>query len=146
MMREYRWKVIRRLQRYKKQLIFSLRKPYANSSPIFIMGYGRSGTSMMVNVCDLDGGIDSRHENDPRVHENYMLVPEKLCTEIEKCKANVLVMKPILDSFHASRMLTSFRRAKIIWMLRNYQDVTASSIRKWGPLAADYMKDLVSSN
>jgi len=140
---KYQEKIYRRLICYKKRLLFANRRPYHNTLSIFIMGCGRSGTSMMVNIFQRDDRIEALAENDPKVAQNFMLVYEKIAPAIEYCKAPVLIMKPILNSFDASRLLEMHDRGKIIWMLRDYKDMVASSIEKFGPVVSGYIKNLV---
>ena len=143
MIKQYREKIHRRLIRYKKRLIFAMREPYKDTLPVFILGCGRSGTSMMVNIFERDKRIEALGENDPMLAENYMLVREEIRPTIDRCKVPVLIMKPILNSFDASSILETYDRAKVIWMLRNYSDVIASSVKKFGSVVSDYMKELV---
>ena len=140
---EYQEKIYRHLICYKKKLLFANRRPYHNTFPVFIVGCGRSGTSMMVNIFQRDERIEALGDNDPKVAQNFMLVYEKIGPAIEYCKAPVLIMKPILNSFDASWLVETHDRAKIIWMLREYKDMVASSIKKFGPVVSGYMKNLV---
>jgi len=110
------------------------------------MGYGRSGTTMMLNIFERDNRIETLGENDSKIAKNFMLIYEKLNPAIENSRAQVLVMKPILNSFDASRILEEYNNAKIIWMIRNYKDVIASAIKKFGPIVANYMKNYVLYN
>lgn len=139
----YQEKISRRLIGYKKKLLFAVRTPCNNTLPVFIMGCGRSGTTMMINIFHRDHRIEALNENDPKVARNFMLVSEKIGPAIENCKAPVLVMKPILNSFNASRFLKAHSRAKIIWIIRDYKDMISSSIEKFGSTVAAYMKNLV---
>ena len=38
------------------------------------MGYGRSGTTMVLNAFDRDMRIEILGENDPRIAKNYLLI------------------------------------------------------------------------
>ena len=107
------------------------------------MGYGRSGTTMMLNTFALDERFEIFRENDPRIARNYMLVFEKVSYEISVCKTEASVMKPILNSFDASTILENYNRARIIWMIRDYRDVAASAVKRFGFTVADYLKEWV---
>jgi len=139
----YEEKISRRLIGYKKKLLFVLRKPCDNTLPVFIMGCGRSGTTMLLNAFHRDDRVEALGENDPKISLNYMLMTDKLALAIKYCKAPVLISKPILNSFDALMALKSYERAKIIWLLRDYKDMIASSIKMFGPVASGYMKNLV---
>ena len=127
----------------KKRLLFAIRGPYKDTLPVFLLGCGRSGTSMLLNTFRRDDRVEALGENDTKIAKNFMLVKEQIGPAIENCKAPVLIMKPILNSFDASSLLKSYHRAKIIWIIRDYRDVISSSIIKFGTRVPDYMKNLV---
>jgi len=145
-LRIYQEKTLRKLRRFRKNLLFSFLKSNKNTVPMFIMGYGRSGTSILLNILDHDSRIEALGENDHKIAKNYMLLYEKLNPVTKNSKAQVLVMKPILNSFDAYRILEEYNNAKIIWMVRDYKDVIASAIKKFGPTVANYMKNYVLYN
>ena len=68
----------------------------------------------MVNVLDLDERIEGFHENDSGVQDKYMLIPERVSPEIDKSRAKVLVMNPIMNSFEAWKLLKRFGQGKVI--------------------------------
>ena len=146
MITQYQEKICRRLSRYKKTLIFSVRKPFKDTLPVFIMGCGRSGTTMMINIFHRDHRTESLDEDNPKIAENFMLIPERIPQAISASKAPVLVMKPILNSFDALDLLKTYDNSKIMWMLRDYKDMIASSTKKFGTVVSDYMKNLVLYN
>lgn len=143
---QYQEKIFRRLSRYKKTLLYSVCKPVKNTLPVFIMGCGRSGTTMMINIFQRDHRTESLEENSPKIAESFMLVRERIPHAISASKASVLVMKPILNSFDALNLLKTHDNSKIIWMLRDYKDMIASSMKMFGSVVSDYMKDLVLYN
>ena len=98
---------------------------------------------MLLNTFERDLRVDVFGENDARVAENYRLVHEKISPAIEACKTNVLVMKPILNSFDVSSLMNDYRRVKIIWAWRNYQDVVASALKEFGPDVPNYLREIV---
>lgn len=138
-------KIDRRLTRYKKMFLWKLKKTHNNTLPVFIMGCGRSGTSMMVRMFEFDDRVETLAENNPKIQNNYMLIKENIEKVITNCKAPIIVSKPILNSFEASMLLQQYPFLKIIWMQRNYKDMAASSVKKFGPVVSDYMKQLVQN-
>lgn len=138
-------KIDRRLTRYKKMFLWKLKKTHNNTLPVFIMGCGRSGTSMMVRMFEFDDRVETLAENNPKIQNNYMLIKENIEKVITNCKAPIIVSKPILNSFEASMLLQQYPLLKIIWMQRNYKDMAASSVKKFGPVVSDYMKQLVQN-
>jgi len=141
--RQLQEKVQRRLSQYGKRILFPFRRRCKRTQLVFIMGYGRSGTTMLLNSFERDMRIEVLGENDPRIAENYVLVCENIAPALEACKAEVLVMKPILNSFDAEVLLNDFRDSKLIWMIRDYKDVVASASDRFGPTVADYMRQHV---
>jgi hypothetical protein len=143
MPKDYDEKLLRRFYKYSKIIKFYLKKPYKNTTPIFIMGNGRSGTTMMINIFHRDWRVEALDENDPKIAQNYMLKMDKVSNVINFSKASVLVMKPILNSFDAKKILKNYSNAKIIWMVRNYKDMIASSLKKFDTVVSDYMREYV---
>jgi hypothetical protein len=137
--------VARYLIRYKQQIKCALRHTNGKALPIFIMGYGRSGTTVMLKTFALDDRFEIFSENDTRIARDYMLIYEKVNYEISTCKTEALVMKPILNSFDAAHILQTYETARIIWMIRDYRDVVASAVTRFGSTVADYLKELVTT-
>lgn len=143
LLQEYEEKILRRFVIYTKPLLFAVRRPHKNTYPLFIQGCGRSGTTMLLNILIRDSRLEVLGENDPKIAKNFMLVKDNIRPAIEHSKAQVLAMKPILNSFEASSLLKDYSRSKIIWMLRDYRDMTMSSIQKFGSSVSDWMKNFV---
>lgn len=139
-------KIDRRLRRCKKMLLWKFKKKHKNTLPIFILGCGRSGTSMMVRMFEFDDRIETLGENNPKIQSNYMLLKDKVVSVVDNCKAPIIVTKPILNSFEAYKFLTDHQCLNIVWMLRDYRDMAASSVIKFGPVVSDYIKELVQQN
>lgn len=140
---QYQEKIVRRFSRYMKRLLYSVRKPCKHTLPVFIMGCGRSGTTMLMNIFHRDHRTESLNENSPKIAENFMLISDRVTKAISASKAPVLVMKPILNSFDALYLLENHDNSKVIWVLRDYKDMIASSIKKFGTTVSDFMKDLI---
>lgn len=137
--------MIRRFLTYKKVLSFAVRRPCKNTRPVIVQGCGRSGTTMLLNILIRDTRIEVLGENDPRIAKDFMLIKDNIRPVIQSSKAQVVVMKPILNSFEALSLLEDFSRSKLIWMLRDYRDMTMSTIKKFGSRVPGYMKRLVLS-
>lgn len=143
MIAEYQEKISKRLWRYSKAIIYATRKPCNNTQPVFIMGCGRSGTTMMINIFHRDHQVEALDENDSKIARNFMLELQKIPQALSTSKASVLIMKPILNSFDASYLLKTYTQSKILWMIRNHRDMIASSMRQFGPKVSEYMKNFV---
>jgi hypothetical protein len=143
MLMPFQEKMARRLAHYKRRIKYVLPRPNREAMPVFVLGYGRSGTTMVLNTFALDERIEIFGENDPRIAHDFKLVFERVGFQISTCKAEVMVLKPILNSFDASIILKNYANSKVIWMLRDYYDVVASAIARFGLTVADYLKEKV---
>ena len=114
-----------------------------NTKPIFILGSGRSGTTMLFRVFERDFHIQTFGENHPAIARNYLLNYNSLSVTINSSKFDVVVLKPILNSFDVSKLLSMFPNGIFIWMIRDYRDVVASALKKFGPVVADYLKNYI---
>lgn len=52
--------------------------------------------------------------------------------KIEQISAPLVVLKPIVESQNAVKLLAHFESAKAIWMFRHHKDVVSSNLRKFG--------------
>ncbi len=79
-----------------------------------------------------------------------MIDEAKLDSLIKKSASKYVVCKPILNSFDAYKFLHHYETSKIIWMVRHYKDVIASSKKKFGMntkrLLLDTLNDRKSRN
>ena len=140
-----RAKIVKKFLQCKKALLYSMSKPAKITVPVFIMGCGRSGTTMMIDIFHRDYRTDSLDENNQKIAKNFMLVPGQIPKAISESRAPILVMKPILNSFDALKLLNEYDNSKVIWLLRDHKDMVASSIKKFGTVVSNYMKDLIQN-
>lgn len=113
------------------------------STPVFILGYGRSGTSMLFRIFERDPRIQAFGENHPAVAQRYMLCYNRMEKTIKNSGFTVVALKPILNSFDASKILSLYPNGIFIWLIRDYHDVVASSLKKFGPQVASYLKNYI---
>jgi len=116
------------LSRYVRQRIANRGKA---ASPAFLIGNGRSGTSMVIFRLARSWQVDLYNENHPAAFNRYNhLRPVPALRElIRRSPANVILFKPIKETFRACRFLSEFPAAKLLFMFRHYEPV-ASSARK----------------
>ncbi len=111
-----------------KRLQQMVRNPRRISVPVFLMGNGRSGTSMVVFHLARSYAVDLYNENHPLAFEEFHLkempVIEKL---IAQSYARVTLFKPILDTYLSRSLLDHFANARILFMFRHYDDVVNSA-------------------
>jgi hypothetical protein len=87
--------------------------------------------------------VDGLDENDPRIAHDFMLDFNKIEDAVKRSKAPIMVMKPILNSFDADYLLQTFSDSKILWIVREYQDMIASSMRQFATKVSDFIKEFV---
>lgn len=145
-LQHYQAKLSRRLFECAKAIWFAMHTKSKATSLVLIMGNGRSGTTMLGETFARDFRIESLHENDPKVQQDFMLVYERLPYVVALSRAHTLVIKPILNSFDAAWILKEYPEAKIIWLVRDYLDVASSTVEKWGPRIGNWLRDLVLHN
>ena len=103
------------------------------SRPAFLLGCGRSGTSMLVLHLGRTWQIDLYNENNPAAFDHWRLQPLPVIQEIVgRSHAPITLFKPILDTYRASLLLECFPEAKILFAFRHYDDVVNSSLKKFG--------------
>ena len=131
-------RVRRGVGRFKTSAWRQLRQRRHNSGeysrPAFLIGCGRSGTSMLVTQLGRSWQLDIYNENNSAAFENWFLrdlpVIQKL---VAGSRAPVVLFKPILDTYRACLLLKHFPEAKFLFAFRHYDDVVNSSLKKFGP-------------
>jgi hypothetical protein len=102
--------------------------------PAFVVGCGRSGTSMLLHHLGRSRAVDPFNENDAAAFEKFRLRPldeiEKL---VQRSYAQVALFKPVLCTPHSCEYLNRFPDARLIFVYRRYGDVVNSSVKKFGP-------------
>ena len=126
-----------------KKIIYIFKHQMENTVPVFIMGYGRSGSTMLFKIFERDFRFDAFGENHPAVAENYMLRYDCLQRTIRNSKYKAVVCKPILNSLDISKLMSIYPNGVYIWLVRYFQDVVASAIKKFGPTVANYLKNYI---
>jgi hypothetical protein len=110
----------------------------AERRTLIILGCQRSGTTLMLDLFDEDprtmtfpefstlsgvgeeGGIRLRPVRDVKA-------------EIERMRAPITVLKPLVESQHADRLLDGLPNARVLWMFRGFESVAASNLNYFGP-------------
>ena len=131
-------KARRRVLRARNTAYHALRRSYpAERRTIIVLGCQRSGTSLMLDVFteDLrtatfpefsvlsgigeDGGIRLRPLTEVSAH-------------IERLRAPITVLKPLVESQHAPRLLAHLPNARAVWMFRGFESVAVSDLAYFG--------------
>ena len=130
-------RIIKKAHPYIKKAYW-LTKGYKRSSIkiLFIAGCQRSGTNMMNEVFENDLRIKVYDEfsklssNDPAGIRLNSLASVK--EEIDKQRASLIVLKPLVESQNLRRLLDYFSGSKALWMYRHYKDVARSNLGIFG--------------
>lgn len=105
-----------------------------SSRPAFLVGCGRSGTSMLVLQLGKSWQIDVYNENNLAAFHNWRLRDFVVIKQlVDKSHAPITLFKPILDTYRARLILNTFPAGKMLFAFRHYNDVIESSLKKFGP-------------
>jgi len=131
------------LKRYLKRQIFHIKKninysDYSkeNKKIVFIIGYQRSGTTLLLNIFDKDlrskifpefSKLSNKDKNKIRLNPLY-----DVKNIIEKQKANLIVIKPLVETQNILNLINYFKNSYAIFLFRNYLDVANSNLNKFG--------------
>jgi hypothetical protein len=106
--------------------------PNGQSIPAFLVGSGRSGTNMLTKALAKSWQVDLYNEDNPAAFKNWFLrdfsVIEAL---IEHNYANLILFKPLKDTYRTPVLLSNFPDAKFIFIFRHYNDVINSAYKKF---------------
>jgi hypothetical protein len=117
----------------QRQVQQRLYNPGGRSRPAFLIGCGRSGTSMLVMQLGRSWQLDIYNENSAAAFENWFLRDFPVIQQlIDDSHAPIVLFKPILETYRACRLLEQFPDAKIVFAFRHYHDVVNSSLKKFG--------------
>ncbi|MCC5958850.1 MAG: sulfotransferase domain-containing protein [Rhodobacteraceae bacterium] len=103
------------------------------SSPRFIFGRQRSGTSMLMFALHLhpETLVFDEHRNSRAFH-NYLLRDLEIINDlVNKSKYDFVCFKPICDSHKAIEIMSYFLDAKALWVFRNFRDSALSALKKF---------------
>jgi hypothetical protein len=117
----------------KKTVKRRLNNPDGNSVPIFLVGCGRSGTSMFIWQLEKSWQIKLYNEDHPAAFDLYRLRDyDVIAGLVAESQAPFTLLKPILDTVQTMQLLNHFADSKAIFAFRHYTDVINSSLKKFG--------------
>ena len=106
-----------------------------NKIPVFIVGFQRSGTTMILNVLGRCPKIHAIHEGDGIIMEAkyYRLISENgLRKTIFRTPEPIIIFKPLNDSQYIDRLLKVHPASKAIWVYRDFRDSITSAVKLFG--------------
>lgn len=103
----------------------------------WIMGCQRSGTTMLLDVFDRDLRVRAFRDVGALTTAggagSIRLNPlDQVEAEFRRTRSPFAVAKPLADGHRARTLLDRFPQSRIIWMYRDFQDVTSSDLRYFG--------------
>lgn len=118
----------------RKYIWQRLHNPSAKTKPAFVVGCGRSGTSMLLHHLGRSWAVDSYNENNEAAFEKYRLRSLDVIKElVDRSYARVALFKPVLTTPHSREYLTTFPDGRLFFVYRHYHDVVNSSVKRFGP-------------
>lgn len=114
-----------------------LRSKPACKRYLFIVGCQRSGTTMLSRILEKDMNTKSYGEASKLSHlgptRRLRLRPRnEVMHELDKDRASLIVMKPLVESQNTCELLHQFENSKAIWIYRHFKDVAASNVGRFG--------------
>jgi Sulfotransferase domain len=115
-----------------------LRKISDRKTILFIFGCQRSGTTLLTEIFDRDFDNTKVYEEFSRLssgdkRHHIRLNPLHLVkARIDKDRPALIILKPLVESQNAVKLLDYFKNSKALWVYRHYGDVTRSNLEKWG--------------
>ena len=131
-------KILNRFFREGKGIYQRIRYATNDSKSIlFIAGCQRSGTTLLTNIFDRDLNAKMYPEvsklTSQDTNRQLRLNPlPSVKSVIENEKAPLIILKPLVESQNILELLEYFEGSCSVWIYRNYKDVAASHIQKWG--------------
>ena len=104
-----------------------------NSKPIFIAGFQRSGTTMLIDVFYLHPEVEIYNElpNSKVFYDYRVRSIQVLDSTVQKSYYPFVLYKVICDSHILLSFKKAFPEAKFIWMYRSAEDNADSRLRKF---------------
>jgi len=107
--------------------------PTGAARPAFLIGCGRSGTSMLVHQLNKSMRIELYNEDNPAAFERWRLKELSVIDRlIAESHARVILFKPILDTYRARTLMAKYLDARFIFTFRHFDDVINSSLKRFG--------------
>ena len=119
------------------QRLSGLSRREQDTDIVFIMGIQRAGTSLMYWVFERDMGVKVYRETseltsgDALEHVRLNPLPD-VKARLARDKAEMVVLKPLVESQRVHELIAAFPGAKVLWQYRHYQDVASSNLKAFG--------------
>ncbi len=124
-----------RIRKTLKTLWLSVRPKPETHRVVFILGCQRSGTTMLLRIFERDWNAQTYREQSilSRDAASLRLLPvAQLKGIFARQRAPLIVLKPLVESQHATALLNALPQGRVVWMFRHYRSVAASNLAKFG--------------
>ena len=116
---------------------------WSDKSVLMIMGCQRSGTTLVQGIMQRDMqskvyGEFSRLSDQDRQFGIRLNPIDSVRKTIESERAGLIVLKPLVESQNALKLMEAFENARVLWMYRDFRDAAVSHINMFGPAAGRY--------
>ena len=121
----------------KKKVVQLLESAVDQKKILFIIGCQRSGTTLMLRIFENDLRTQTYGEfsilSDQDEKEKLRLNPlNEVKDVLDNVSANFIVMKPLVETQNILELLDYFEGSRTMWMYRDYRDVAASNLKRFG--------------
>ncbi len=100
---------------------------------LFVAGMQRSGTNMLMETLEWSRHTAVYHETDPRTFDNYQMRPRALVQAVAaRSAAPLFVIKCLCELDEVRSLMDAFAPARVVWLVRSYDDTVNSAIRSFG--------------
>jgi hypothetical protein len=126
-------RVRQRSQLLRRQWLRLWLSPRGRSRPAFVVGCGRSGTSMILWQLGRSWAVDIFNEDHPAAFTDFRLrPPPTIARLVQESPAPVTLFKPILNTSQTGHLLNAFPQARFLFVYRHFGDVIRSSMKRFG--------------
>jgi len=113
------------------------RNEAAEKTVLLILGCQRSGTTLVQNIFQRDVrskvyGEFSKLSSEDREFRIRLNPLDSVREAIDADRADLIVLKPLVESQNAGKLLDALENAKVLWMYRDYRDTAISNINTFG--------------
>lgn len=126
--------VSRRAENLGRFVRQQLRPAPPKTLPVFILGCQRSGTTMLSRVFERspDAWVYGEASHSPAFRTMRMRDRAQIARLIRRHNAHAVIFKPLTDTQWGDRLLDEHPGSRAVWAFRDYRDVAASAVDKWG--------------
>lgn len=124
---------IERADVWTRKALWRIRHDFRpQSTPVFIGGIQRSGTTMLGDCLGRSPEIRHYPEHDPAAFDDFMLRDDDTVARlIATCPFRYVVFKPLTDSHRVVELARRFS-GRTVWMYRRHEDRANSAVAKFG--------------